>query len=454
MSLNVIILAAGAGTRMRSRLPKVLHEVGGKPMVVHVIDTAHQLDARRVQVVYGHGGERVRAALANLDVGWVEQAAQLGTGHAVAQALPHVDANDVVLVLYGDVPLIMAETLRQVVAAARRDSLGLLTVTLDDPAGYGRILRDGQGRVVRIVEQKDASIDERRVREINTGILAVTGDNLEKWLAALDNNNAQGEYYLTDIIAMAVRDGVKIETVAPSSVQEVMGVNNRAQLAEMERHYQQRQAQCLMLAGVTLRDPARFDLRGELNAGTDVVIDVNVVIEGKVTLGNGVKIGAGVVIRNTTVGDDVEILPNCVIEDAVIGAGSRIGPFARIRPETHLAADVHIGNFVEIKKAEVGRGSKINHLSYVGDATIGANVNVGAGTITCNYDGANKHRTVIGDDAFIGSDTQLVAPVTVGAGATIGAGSTITRDAPPGELTLSRMPQQTRQGWKRPVKKK
>lgn len=454
MNLNVIILAAGAGTRMRSRLPKVLHEVGGKPMVVHVIDTAHQLDARRVQVVYGHGGERVRAALADLDVGWVEQIEQLGTGHAVAQALPHVDANDVVLVLYGDVPLIMAETLRQVVAAARRDSLGLLTVTLDDPAGYGRILRDGQGRVVRIVEQKDASIDERRVREINTGILAVTGDNLEKWLAALDNNNAQGEYYLTDIIAMAVRDGVKIETVAPSSVQEVMGVNNRVQLAEMERHYQQRQAQRLMLAGVTLRDPARFDLRGELSTGTDVVIDVNVVIEGKVTLGNGVQIGAGVVIRNTTVGDDVEILPHCVIEDAVIGAGSRIGPFARIRPETHLAADVHIGNFVEIKKAEVGRGSKINHLSYVGDATVGANVNVGAGTITCNYDGANKHRTVIGDGAFIGSDTQLVAPVTVGAGATIGAGSTITRDAPPGELTLSRVPQQTRQGWKRPVKKK
>lgn len=454
MSLNVIILAAGAGTRMRSRLPKVLHEVGGKPMVVHVIDTAHQLDARRVQVVYGHGGERVRAALAGLDVGWVEQAEQLGTGHAVAQALPHVDTNDVVLVLYGDVPLIMAETLRQVVAAARRDSLGLLTVTLDDPAGYGRILRDGQGRVVRIVEQKDASIDERRVREINTGILAVTGDNLEKWLAALDNNNAQGEYYLTDIIAMAVRDGVNIETVAPSSVQEVMGVNNRVQLAEMERHYQQRQAQRLMLAGVTLRDPARFDLRGELNAGTDVVIDVNVVVEGKVTLGSGVKIGAGVVIRNTTVGDDVEILPNCVIEDAVIGAASRIGPFARIRPETRLAADVHIGNFVEIKKAEVGRGSKINHLSYVGDATVGADVNVGAGTITCNYDGANKHRTVIGDGAFIGSDTQLVAPVTVGAGATIGAGSTITRDAPPGELTLSRVPQQTRQGWKRPVKKK
>lgn len=454
MSLNVVILAAGAGTRMRSRLPKVLHELGGKPMVVHVIDTAHQLDARRIQVVYGHGGEQVRTALADLDVGWVEQAEQLGTGHAVAQALPHVDANDVVLVLYGDVPLITADTLRQVVARARRDSLGLLTVVLDDPTGYGRILRNEQGCVVRIVEQKDASEEERRVREINTGILAVTGDNLEKWLAALDNNNAQGEYYLTDIIALAVRDGVKVETVAPSSVQEVMGVNNRVQLAEMERYYQQHQAQRLMLAGVTLRDPARFDLRGELSAGTDVIIDVNVVAEGKVTLGNGVKIGCGVVIRNTMVGDDVEILPNCVIEDAVIGSGSRIGPFARIRPETHLAADVHIGNFVEIKKSEVGRGSKINHLSYVGDAGVGSNVNIGAGTITCNYDGANKHRTVIGDNAFIGSDTQLVAPVTVGEGATIGAGSTITRDAPPGELTLSRAPQQTRQGWKRPVKKK
>ncbi len=454
MSLNVIILAAGAGTRMRSKLPKVLHEVGGKPMLEHVVDAARQLDARRIQVVYGHGGEAVRSALAHLEVVWVEQGEQLGTGHAVAQTLPHLGAGDTVLVLYGDVPLISAETLRQVVAMAQQDSLGLLTVRLDDPRGYGRIVRDDQGNVVRIVEEKDASAEERTIAEINTGMLAVSGERLQKWLAVLDNNNAQGEYYLTDIIAMAVRDGVKVSTVVPCSVAEVMGVNNRVQLAEVERHYQRAQAERLMLAGITLRDPARFDVRGELSAGSDVTIDVNVVIEGKVVLGNGVRIGPNVVLRNAAIGDDVEILAQCVIEDAVIGAHCRIGPFARIRPDTRLAADVHIGNFVEIKKSEIGQGSKINHLSYVGDATVGGNVNIGAGTITCNYDGANKHRTIIGNDVFVGSSTQLVAPVTVGDGATIGAGSTITRDAPPGELTLSRAPQQTRPGWKRPVKKK
>ncbi len=454
MSLNVIILAAGAGTRMRSKLPKVLHEVGGKPMLEHVVDAARQLDARRIQVVYGHGGEAVRSALAHLEVVWVEQGEQLGTGHAVAQTLPHMGAGDTVLVLYGDVPLISAGTLQQVVAVAQQDSLGLLTVRLDDPRGYGRIVRDGQGSVVRIVEEKDASAEERAIAEINTGMLAVSGERLQKWLAVLDNNNAQGEYYLTDIIAMAVRDGVKVSTVAPLWVAEVMGVNNRMQLAEVERHYQRAQAERLMLAGITLRDPARFDVRGELSAGSDVTIDVNVVIEGKVVLGNGVRIGPNVMLRNATIGDDVEILAQCVIEDAVIGAHCRIGPFARIRPETRLASDVHIGNFVEIKKSEIGQGSKINHLSYVGDATVGGNVNIGAGTITCNYDGANKHRTIIGNDVFVGSSTQLVAPVTVGDGATIGAGSTITRDAPPGELTLSRAPQQTRLGWKRPVKKK
>ena len=454
MSLNVIILAAGAGTRMRFKMPKVLHEVGGKPMLEHVVDAARQLDARRIQVVYGHGGEAVRSALAHLEVVWVEQGEQLGTGHAVAQTLPHMGAGDTVLVLYGDVPLISAGTLQQVVAVAQQDSLGLLTVRLDDPRGYGRIVRDGQGSVVRIVEEKDASAEERAIAEINTGMLAVSGERLQKWLAVLDNNNAQGEYYLTDIIAMAVRDGVKVSTVAPLWVAEVMGVNNRMQLAEVERHYQRAQAERLMLAGITLRDPARFDVRGELSAGSDVTIDVNVVIEGKVVLGNGVRIGPNVMLRNATIGDDVEILAQCVIEDAVIGAHCRIGPFARIRPETRLASDVHIGNFVEIKKSEIGQGSKINHLSYVGDATVGGNVNIGAGTITCNYDGANKHRTIIGNYVFVGSSTQLVAPVTVGDGATIGAGSTITRDAPPGELTLSRAPQQTRLGWKRPVKKK
>ena len=471
MSLNVIILAAGAGTRMRSALPKVLHRVGAKPMLEHVIETARQLNAARIQVVYGHSGTTVRTALAHVDVKWIEQEQQLGTGHAVAvalgvaplgtlssperaQMLPQGVGHDTVLVLYGDVPLISVNTLRRVIAAGQDNSLGLLTVILDDPRGYGRILRDVQGNVERIVEEKDATTEQRQVQEINTGILAASGEKLEKWLAILNNNNAQGEYYLTDIIAMAVRDGVKVVPVEPESVMETLGVNNRVQLAEAERYYQLIQVEKLMLQGVTLRDPARFDVRGEVSVGTDITIDVNVILEGKVSLGNDVRIGANTVIRNATIGDDVEILENCVIEDAVIGKHSRIGPFARLRPETHLADHVHIGNFVEIKKTSVGQGSKINHLSYVGDATIGGNVNIGAGTITCNYDGANKFQTVIGDNVFVGSDSQLVAPVTIGEGATIGAGSTITRNVPPGELTLSRVPQQTKTGWKRPVKKK
>ena len=467
MNLNIIILAAGAGTRMRSALPKVLHTVGAKSMLEHVVDTARRLDARRIQVVYGHGGAAVRAALAHLDVAWIEQDRQLGTGHAVAVALgvaplaspglpvppPQMAAHDIVLVLYGDVPLISAATLQRVIAAAQDNSLGLLTVVLDNPRGYGRILRDAQGNVVRIVEEKDATAEQRQVREINTGILAVSGEKLRTWLTALDNNNAQGEYYLTDIIAMAVRDSVKVVPVEPASVVETLGVNNRVQLAEAERYYQSLQTEQLMLQGVTLRDPARVDVRGEVRAGTDITIDANVILEGKVVLGNGVRIGANTVIRNTAIGDHVEILENCVIEDAVIGRHSRIGPFARIRPETHLADHVHIGNFVEVKKSGVGQGSKINHLSYVGDATVGRNVNIGAGTITCNYDGANKFQTVIGDNVFVGSDSQLVAPITIGEGATIGAGSTITRDVPAGELTLSRAPQQTKTGWKRPVKK-
>ena len=466
MSLNVIILAAGAGTRMRSALPKVLHGVGAKSLLEHVVDTAHQLDAPRIQVVYGHSGTAVRTALAHLDVAWVEQRQQWGTGHAVAVALgvllpatpspplAQVAVHGTVLVLYGDVPLISVDTLRRVIAAGQDNNLGLLTVALDNPRGYGRILRDAQGNVVRIVEEKDATAEERQVREVNTGILAVSGEKLEKWLAALDNNNAQGEYYLTDIVAMAVHDGMKVVPVEPESVMETLGVNNRVQLAEAERYYQRIQAEKLMLQGVTLRDPARFDVRGEVSVGTDITIDINVILEGKVSLGNGVRIGANTVIRNTTIGDHVEIFESCVIDGVVIGQHSRIGPFARLRPETHLADHVHIGNFVEIKKTDVGEGSKINHLSYVGDATIGRNVNIGAGTITCNYDGANKFQTVIGDNVFVGSDSQLVAPVTIGDGATIGAGSTITRNAPPGELTLSRAPQQSKAGWKRPVKKK
>lgn len=466
MSLDVIILAAGAGTRMRSALPKVLHGVGAKPMLEHVVDTARQLNARHIRVVYGHGGVAVRTALAHLDVTWTEQGQQLGTGHAVAAALgvpplaplnsglPPANAHDTVLVLYGDVPLIGAETLQRVISVAQDNSLGLLTVVLDNPRGYGRILRDAHNNVMRIVEEKDATDEQRQVREINTGILAASSEKLQKWLAALDNNNAQGEYYLTDIIAMAVRDGVKVVPVEPDSITETLGVNNRVQLAEAERYYQRTQAEQLMLQGTTLRDPARIDVRGEVSVGTDITVDVNVVFEGKVVLGNGVRVGANTVIRNTIIGDHVEILENCVIEDAVIGQHSRIGPFARIRPETVLADNVHIGNFVEIKKTRVDQGSKINHLSYVGDATVGRNVNIGAGTITCNYDGANKYQTVIGDNVFVGSDSQLVAPVTIGEGATIGAGSTITRNAPPGELTLSRTPQQSKAGWKRPAKKK
>jgi len=452
--LTVIILAAGQGKRMYSDLPKVLHPLGGQPLLAHVVATALQLQPHRVIVVYGHGGRLVPERLASLAVQWVEQGEQLGTGHAVAQAMPGVGDGDTVLVLYGDVPLIRAETLRRLVGLAGPDALALISVELDDPTGYGRILRDAAGHVTRIVEQKDASPEELPVREANTGILAVPAGRLKGWLAALGNDNAQGEYYLTDVIGMAVAQGLPVHTVQPASHHEVLGVNNRLQLAELERAYQRREADRLMLAGVALADPARLDVRGEVVAGRDVFVDVNVVLEGRVVLGDGVRVGPNNLIRDAEIGAGAEVLANCVIEGAVIGPGSRIGPFSRVRPETRLAAGVHVGNFVEIKKSNVGEGSKINHLSYVGDSEVGRNVNVGAGTITCNYDGAHKHRTVIGDDAFIGSDTQLVAPVTVGAGATIGAGSTITRDAPPGELTLSRVPQTTRSGYQRPRKKR
>ena len=453
MSLSVIILAAGHGTRMRPALPKVLHPLAGKPLLGHVLDTAEQLQAESICVVYGHGGEAVPARFPERAVTWVLQAQQLGTGHAVAQAIDHVQDADTVLVLYGDVPLISAPTLQRLIAASGPHALGLLTVDMPDPTGYGRIVRDAAGRVVRIVEQKDASAEERAITEVNTGMLAAPGVHLRRWLGALDNRNAQGEFYLTDVVALAVQDGLAVQTVAPASSAEVQGVNTRAQLAELERLYQRAHADRLMAAGATLLDPARLDVRGELTVGQDVVIDVNVVFEGQVRLGDRVRIGPNTVIRDSTIADDVEILSHCLVEGAHIGAKTRIGPFARIRPETTLAAEVHVGNFVEIKKSDVGQGSKINHLSYIGDTTIGRKVNIGAGTITCNYDGANKHRTIIGDEAFIGSDTQLVAPVEVGAGATIGAGSTITRSAPPGELTLSRAAQTTVPGWKRPVKK-
>ena len=454
MDLSVVILAAGQGTRMRSRLPKVLHPLAGRPLLEHVVETGLELSPEKVIVVYGHGGEQVRDRLAHLPVQWVEQKEQQGTGHAVQQALPVIPAQDLVLVLYGDVPLISSDTCRRLLDIAAHDQLALLTVELEDPTGYGRIVRDEGGSVYCIVEEKDANEEQRRIREVNTGFMAMTRERLEGWLCGLDCNNAQGEFYLTDIVAKAVRDGVPVETVSVGDVIEVLGVNDRRQLAELERRYQRMQAERLMSEGVTLLDPARFDLRGTLEHGLDVTIDVGVVLEGTVRLGDGVRIGPHVVLKACTVGEGAVIEAHSHLEQAEIGPRCAVGPFARIRPGTVLAEGAKVGNFVEIKKAVVGEGSKINHLSYVGDATVGNRVNIGAGTITCNYDGANKHRTVIGDEAFIGSDTQLVAPVTVGEGATIGAGSTITRDAPAGRLTLSRSKQITVENWKRPQKKR
>jgi bifunctional UDP-N-acetylglucosamine pyrophosphorylase/glucosamine-1-phosphate N-acetyltransferase len=438
VTLNVVILAAGKGTRMRSDLPKVLHPLAGKPMLAHVLATARQLGAAKICVVYGHGGEVVPQKLAAPDVSWALQEPQLGTGHAVLQALPHIDAVSPAptLILYGDVPLIRAETLLRLIEAADENRLALLTAHLDDPKGYGRIVRVA-GKVTHIVEEKDADDAERAIREINTGILVAPGNALARWLPQLGNRNAQGEYYLTDIIAMAVAEGMEIATTQPADNWETDGINSKNQLARLERIHQRNIAELLMTQGVTLVDPDRIDVRGQLICGRDVFIDVNCVFEGRVELQDGARINA-----------------NCVIQDAVVGPHSIIGPFARLRPGTVLAEDVHIGNFVEVKNSTVAAHSKANHLAYVGDTTMGSRVNVGAGTITCNYDGANKFRTVIEDDVFIGSDTQLVAPVTVGKGATLGAGTTLTRDAPPDQLTVSRAKQISIPGWKRPVKQK
>ncbi|MHB1143535.1 MAG: bifunctional UDP-N-acetylglucosamine diphosphorylase/glucosamine-1-phosphate N-acetyltransferase GlmU [Thiobacillus sp.] len=451
--LEILILAAGKGTRMRSNLPKVLHRLAGKPLLGHVVDTAHALGAAQTSVVYGFGGEAVPHALADDKLTFVLQAEQHGTGHAVKQALPHLADDSVTLVLYGDVPLTHTSTLQPLVAAAQAGRLGLLTVNLAHPDGYGRIVREG-GTVTRIVEHKDATPAERAIREVNTGILAVTTRQLKRWIAELKNDNAQGEYYLTDIIALAVRDGVDVETHQPAYEWEVLGVNSKAQLAQLERIHQNEIAQGLLDAGVTLMDPARLDVRGLLRCGRDVVIDVNCVFEGRVELGDSVQVGANCVLRNVTVATGTRIDAFTLIDDAAIGEANRLGPFSRIRPGTTLARDVHVGNFVEIKNSQIDDGSKINHLSYVGDTTMGKKVNIGAGTITCNYDGANKHRTVIEDEVFVGSDTQLVAPITVGKGATLGAGTTLTKDAPAGELTLSRAKQLTINGWKRPAKQK
>jgi bifunctional UDP-N-acetylglucosamine pyrophosphorylase/glucosamine-1-phosphate N-acetyltransferase len=455
MPLEIIILAAGQGTRMRSALPKVLHKIGRLPLVEHVQRLAASLGADSTTIIYGHGGDKVLAALEHLPARWVEQREQLGTGHAVMQVADSISDDATVLILYGDVPLLQKETVKQILPYADEGHLGLLTVHLDDPHGYGRIVRDKTGRVLRIVEEKDASPSEKVIKEGNTGILAVNGRRLKNWLTALRNDNAQGEFYLTDIIEMAVADGLTVGTAQPADMDEVLGVNNRQQLAHLERAYQRRQATELMLAGVSLRDPVRFDVRGEIEAiGQDVEIDVNVIFEGRVRIGDRVRIGPNTVIRDSEIADDVEILANCVIESARVGRGSHVGPFARLRPDTELGEEVHIGNFVEVKKSTIAARSKANHLSYIGDTLVGSGVNIGAGTITCNYDGANKHQTIIEDGVFIGSDTQLVAPVRIGRNATIGAGSTITRDAPENALTLSRTKQASIEGWQRPVKKR
>ncbi len=451
--LEVVILAAGKGTRMRSSLPKVLHEIGGKSLLGHVLDTAVGMGADAIHVIYGHGGETVPESFPDHKVDWILQAEQNGTGHAVQQAVPHIKKEATVLVLYGDVPLIKNHTLQGLVDKARTGKLSLLTAVLADPAGYGRIVRDSNQKILRIVEKKDASQEELQLNEINTGFLAAPSELLKKWLAKLENKNAQGEFYLTDIIAMAVEDGTGVISAQPENEWEIMGVNSKIDLAALERYLQNHIARGLLEQGVTLRDPFRIDVRGKLTVAQDVIIDVNTLFEGNVTLAEGVIIGPNCVLKDVEIGSGTIVLANCVFDHAVIGKDCRIGPFSRIRPEAKLANDVHIGNFVEIKKSDVADGSKINHLSYVGDTTVGKKVNIGAGTITCNYDGANKHRTVIGDNAFIGSDTQLVAPVTVEAGATIGAGTTLTRDAPAGELTLSRSKQKSISGWERPKKK-
>ena len=451
--MEVVILAAGKGTRMRSALPKVLQPLAGRPMLSHVVDTARALDARRICVVYGHGGESVREHLGMPDLLWARQEPQLGTGHAVQQALPLLSDDDVAMVLYGDVPLIGVDTLMALRRAAAGDRLALLTVTLDDPSGYGRILRNAAGDVTHIVEQKDAAAHELEVREVNTGILVAPVARLRDWLARVGNDNAQREYYLTDIVALAVEDRVAIATVQPASAWETLGVNSKRQLAELERLHQRNIALRLMDDGVTLIDPLRIDVRGELVCGRDVEIDVNCVFEGRVELGDGVRIGANCVMRDAVIGAGTRIAPFSHIEDTSMGDACVIGPYARTRPGTRLGEDVHIGNFVEVKNSRIDNHSKANHLAYVGDADIGQRVNVGAGTITCNYDGANKYRTVIEDDVFIGSDTQLVAPVRVGRGATLAAGTTLTKDAPEHQLTVSRTKQISIAGWKRPVKK-
>ncbi len=453
MSLNVIVLAAGQGKRMHSDLPKVLHPLAGRSLLGRVVDTARELGATKIVVVYGHGGESVRKAFADdATLAWVEQKNQLGTGHAVMQALPHVDKDAEVLVLYGDVPLIEADSLRALVEASQ-GGLGVMTAVVADASGYGRIVRDASGRVLRIVEQKDATEEDRAIREWNTGFMATSAARLAGWLGRVKNENTQKEYYLTDVIGLAVAEGIVVQTTQPCNVWEVEGVNSKKQLAELERIHQREVANGFLEQGVTLADPARFDLRGSLTCGRDVTIDVNCVFEGTVKLGDRVKIGSNCVLRNVTVDADTEINPFSLLEDATVGARCRIGPYARLRPGAALADEVHIGNFVEVKNSRVGKGSKANHLAYVGDSDVGSKVNIGAGTITCNYDGVNKQRTVIEDDVFVGSNATLVAPLNIAKGSYIGAGSTISKDTPPGQLTVARAKQVSIPAWKPPKKK-
>ncbi|MEO8101663.1 MAG: bifunctional UDP-N-acetylglucosamine diphosphorylase/glucosamine-1-phosphate N-acetyltransferase GlmU [Betaproteobacteria bacterium] len=452
--MNVVILAAGQGKRMRSSLPKVLHAIAGRPMLAHVLAATTELTPDRICIVYGHLGDQVREAIGDKSLLWAKQEPQLGTGHAVLQAMPQLSAGGVTLIVYGDVPLISAQTLSALVQSARQDKLAWLTEVVDDPAGLGRIVRDDRGHVRAIVEDKDATAEQRAIREINTGFVACPTAQLAKWLPALSNKNAQGEYYLTDILAMAVADGIDVDTPHPAHAWEVMGVNSRDQLAQLERTLQQQIAHHLMSEGVSLADPARLDVRGHLVCDIDVNIDVNCIFEGQVRLAAGTRIGANCILRNCSIGPATEILPFTDIDGAVIGASARIGPYARIRPGTELGDDVHLGNFVEVKASQFGHGSKANHLTYVGDTSVGSKVNIGAGTIVCNYDGANKHRSVIEDGVHIGSDVQLVAPITIGKGADIAAGTTVWKDVPPGGLTLNAKTQVNRPDWIRPVKKK
>tara|TARA_R110002110_G_scaffold65206_4_gene180051 strand:- start:136908 stop:138332 length:1425 start_codon:yes stop_codon:yes gene_type:complete len=454
MDLSIVVLAAGQGTRMMSPLPKVLHPIGGKPMLEHVLKAAQTLNPSQIIIIHGYEGELVKQHFKSFPLTWVEQTERLGTGDAVSKALPHIPDDHRVLTLYGDVPLIAPDTLKRLLAAAPENSIGLLTAIASDPTGLGRIVREDR-RVMRIVEENDANDIEKQIHEVNTGIFVVGKQNLERWVPLIENTNAKGEYYLTDIIQMAAEEGCDIVTAVPSVVEEVLGVNDKSQQVTAERYYQRHLAEALLKKGVCIFDPARFDLRGSLEADIDVVIDVNVVIEGKVTMKKNTRIGPNCVLINCELGENVSILANSYLEDVIVGDNCSVGPFARLRPGTELSSDVHIGNFVEIKNTIIGKGSKVSHLSYIGDAVMGKTVNIGAGTITCNYDGANKYRTIIGDNAFIGSDTQLIAPVKVGEGATIAAGSTLTKDAPAHQLTMThKLLHRSEDGWARPVKQK